>query len=402
MNKSLSDSTRIFFEEFCKRLDSQKKIFHGRSSGCKIIEKILHHKRYFLESFFGDFGKRLYDFFSVIDIDHPDLENCFDGIFRDENDFSIFFDELISVCDFSHKNSFSNVGEFIKKSSLNYIQEKYSNFTRIEIPDNNRCNVRFLKDKEKIKKIRSQKKMQIIDLHGVYKKGMSYYENHPNDFYKYLRFDESLISELQKMDVKASRYEQIGCHILAGEIRKSLANFQEHAKNTYFGFNRITMSSASIVLAKSMGFEMKTESATCEFTSDNYRIHIKKDYLYNIKVLDDIDCSYYEYQPVIYPLYDFESILTANMKNVLNILDNFPEANNKPIFDFYGIIVPSIKLPTNQSSYAFVDSTGCEKRHQVYDEFKLDFDRYMVANNIFYPIIVAEKDHKCYFITYWL
>jgi hypothetical protein len=26
----------------------------------------------------------------------------------------------------------------------------------------------------------------------------------------------------------------------------------------------------------------------------------------------------------------------------------------------------------------------------------------MVENNIFYPIIVAEKDHKCYFITYWL
>ena len=51
---------------------------------------------------------------------------------------------------------------------------------------------------------------------------------------------------------------------------------------------------------------------------------------------------------------------------------------------------------------AFMDMSGIERRHQIYEDIKLDFDKHMISNNVFNPIIVAEKDHKCYFISCWL
>jgi hypothetical protein len=155
-------------------------------------------------------------------------------------------------------------------------------------------------------------------------------------------------------------------------------------------------------LARNIGFEMKTESIDYQFSSDNFKISINNDYLHGVKFISDSNLDDLEYQPIIYPASYFKSIATDNVNGVFNTLDNFPEVENKPIFDFFGIIVPSVKIPEYESNYGFIDLSGCERRHKNYNDCKLDFDRYMVENNIFYPIIVAEKDHKCYFITYWL
>lgn len=402
MTKSLSDNTRVFFEEFLRRLNNQTHKHYKDLDNKIIFETITKYPRTFLRKYLGDFGTKMFDFFSSVDLDHPDLNNCFEGLFDKNSNFSHFIQEFLKICDIAENQNLNMVSDCLKLSASEYIKQNFEQYCKIDIPENNKCNVRLLKDKNKIFNIRQHKKMQIIDLQATYKKGMSFYSNHPNDFYKYLRFDESLIFELQKMEQKAQRYEQLGCSLLANEIRKNLANYQEHAKNTYFGFNRITMSSASVILAKSLAFEMKSENVNCEFNTDNLKIQISKDYIKGVEFLSNTKIEYFEYEPVIYPMHIFDCVLTANIKNVINILDNFPEANDKPIFDFFGIIVPSVKIPTHDSSYAYIDMSGCEKRHQIYEDVKLDFDKYMISNNIFNPMIVAEKDHKCYFISCWL
>lgn len=402
MKKSASDNNRAFFEEFLKRLSNQKCDYKKELHNKYIFQNIIKHPKGFLEKYLGEFGIKIFDFFSSVDLDHPDLSNCYDGLFDKNSNFSQFLEEFLNTCNLIETYNFDMVSKCLKISACDYIKQNYEQISKIDISENNKCNVRLLKDKQKISDIRKYKKMQIIDLQGIYKKGMSYYSNHPHDFYKYLRFDESLVNELQKMEQKAQRYEQIGCSLLANEIRKNLANFQEHAKNTYFGFNRITMSSASIILAKNLEFEMKSENLNCEFSSENYKIHIDQNYVKDVNFLSNSRIEYFEYEPVIYPMHIFDGMLTANVKNVLNILDNFPEANDKPIFDFFGIIVPSVKIPIHDLSYAFMDMSGIERRHQIYEDVKLDFDKHMISNNVFNPIIVAEKDHKCYFISCWL
>jgi len=402
MNNILSDNTKAFFEEFCKRLNRTKNNLKLKKSDCKIIDKILSCDEQLIESLFGSIGKKMYAFFSSIDRKHPDLSNCYDGSFKDKSDLSHFINEIIIYYKLLKKKEFAHVQNILMEHSINYIEKKYNSIMKIDEPEKNRCNVRFVNDRDKIEKIRCQKKMQFIDLHGVYKKGISYYTSHSQDFYKHLRFDESLFSELKDMEIKADRYEQMGCLMLAQEIRKNLINIQDHVYNTYFGFNRITMSSSAIILARNIGFEMKVENIDYQFSSDNLKISIKNDYLQGVKFIGDSNLDAFEYQPIIYPLSYFKSIVTDNVNGVFNTLDNFPEVGNKPIFDFFGIIVPSVKIPEYESHYGFVDLNGCERRHKDYNDCKLDFDRYMIQNNIFYPIIVAEKDHKCYFITYWL
>ncbi len=401
MNKNKSDNNRLFFEEFCKRLHSPSDSLQETNS-LNFFSSLKNCDRKLLSNVFGDIGTKIFDFIESIDLDHPDAKNCYEGLFQDSNEFSILLKEFLSVFEYIEKNNFSKVQDFFVSNIQDYLFKNNKEISRIDIPEKNRCNVRLVADKNRCEKIRSQKKMQIVDLHGAYKKGMSYYNNHPDNFYKYLRFDNSLLSELKKMESKADRYDQLGCQVLADEIRKNLSAYQDHTRNTYYGFNRITMSSASIILARSCDFEMKIDKPSCEFTPENFRINVHKSYLGNVKILSDYNIDYFEYEPVIYPINEVKGIMTANVRNVLNVLDNFPEAKNKTIFDFYGIIVPSIKLICNQSSYAFVDSYGVERKHQIYNECKIDFDRHMIESGIFCPIIVAEKDHKCYFITYWL
>ena len=112
----------------------------------------------------------------------------------------------------------------------------------------------------------------------------------------------------------------------------------------------------------------------------------------------------YDYEPRIYPMYMFREILTDNIKNILEIWECFPEVNNKPIFDFYGVIVPSLNFPkvSNNKYYSFIDCHGLRRVYEDNLQAKYEFDKYMIANKYFRPIIVAEKDHKCYFISYWV
>lgn len=64
MNNILSDNTKAFFEEFCKRLNRTKNNLKSNKSDCKIIDKILSCDEQLIESLFGSIGKKMHAFFS--------------------------------------------------------------------------------------------------------------------------------------------------------------------------------------------------------------------------------------------------------------------------------------------------------------------------------------------------
>lgn len=135
--------------------------------------------------------------------------------------------------------------------------------------------------------------------------------------------------------------------------------------------------------------------------SDECKIQVGKEYLGDHSLLSE-SVEMLDYEPVIYPLSDFESQMTANMRSVVDTLDSFHDAGGKAIFDFYGLVVPSVKIPYHEGFFGFKGSCGTQRLHQDYLGCKSDFDKIMVESFAFRPILVAEKDHKCYFITYWL
>lgn len=390
MSKSTPDKIRSFFEEFCRRLRDASPDRRAEPSGFSRWDRCS------LESLLGDMGKKINSFLDSVDESHPELRRCYNGLFGCGSDFSKVVMELLHCHDHAKSNGYATAQEILSAQSRKYIEERFPDTLKIDTPERNRCNVRMIPDKEKREAIRRQKRMQIIMMESVCKKGCSHFESHPDNFMKYMRFDQSLKSELERLEERALRYENIGCHALSSEIRSSLQPYHEQVKNTYYGFNRITISSASVILARNLGFFAAKHSL-----SDECKIQVGKEYLGDHSLLSE-SVEMLDYEPVIYPLSDFESQMTANMRSVVDTLDSFHDAGGKAIFDFYGLVVPSVKIPYHEGFFGFKGSCGTQRLHQDYLGCKSDFDKIMVESFAFRPILVAEKDHKCYFITYWL
>jgi len=402
MNPIEDTNIIIFFDEFYKRLNSNS-IFYKKKDNL-FISKLLNSDHGILRTAFGDIGDKIVAFLKSVDISHPNIEDCYDGIFQDDGEFHQVFDELCSYSNFGKANKFTKLSELLQSFMSKYILDNFKILSKIDVPENNRCNLRFLNDSEKKEKIRCQKKMQIIDLNSAYKKGIYNLNSHPNNFYNFLRFDKSLENEVKNMERKAKRYEDLGCSFLANEITNNLKSYHEYIRQSYFGFNRITMSTASLILSRNFNYTNSITPTIFSGQSDIFKIFATQGNFGKYFFDENEEINGYEYEPKIYPLNYFNDILTDKVKDVISKLESFPEADNKSIFDFYGLIVPSFNFPvlSKDKNYSFIDCNGRLRVYQDCLESKYEFDKNMIQNKYFNPIIVAEKDHKCYFITYWI
>ena len=392
MSKIDKARNRHFFEEFCKKLHAPCKAFKVvRSNSINIMAST---DRHLMESTFGSLGGRIYDFFSAIDLEHPGLNQAYDGIFLDDNEFAMFVCEIISCVKNLVKKDYARVISLISQHSSDHLMKLSKYAEIIDKPEKNKCNVRFVLDRSRMESIRKQKRPQTIDMRGILKKGINYFDNHPENFERHMRFDTSMADELVKMEDKARRYDEIGCIVLADEIRNNLKIFNEHMRQNYYGFNRTTISSIAVTMARSLGCV-----ATCNIDNNELSIKVSNETL--DKPHGDSFLNYV-YEPIIYPIHYFEEIMPATVKSVLEHLDNFPQTESKPIFDFYGVVVPSIVLPKVDGRFWFRNLMGEIVDFESYNDCKQSFDRRLVSEGIVSPIIVAEKDHKCYFLTYWV
>jgi len=71
------------------------------------------------------------------------------------------------------------------------------------------------------------------------------------------------------------------------------------------------------------------------------------------------------YEPRAYPLYELMNIASDNMLRLVEHLDSFPCINNKTMFDDYIVLAPG----------------NIKEKVQ--------------------PILLGERDNKCYFICLW-
>ena len=83
---------------------------------------------------------------------------------------------------------------------------------------------------------------------------------------------------------------------------------------------------------------------------------------------------------------------------IISTLDNFPDANGKPIFDHYGIIVPSIQYKLN---YINDECNMIQNFSNSIDSSKA-LDKILIKGKHIHPIIIGEKDGKCFFICHWM
>lgn len=381
----------------------------------------------------GKLGQKLSMFAKNVDFQHPGIANIFDGLIANDQDFAQECMELLILARYARDNNLKRIiptlSKFITKDSLDQNAIK-----KIDAPVNNRMHVRLLKDFKEREEIRMTKRMQIIDLHSVYKKDEEIWNAQPDNFNKFLRFDTSYQDDIELAEKKAVRYEELGCESLASEIRNSIVLFRNNIDQSYYGFNRITMTNASVILAKSLGYNYVSpeEISYSKFMSygswkTESKITVDRSFFgkYNFDPEQTIEFSPiisslskspiftkknqipYNYEPRVYPIHELSDIMTDNVCNVISTLENFPDAGYKPIFDHFGVIVPGVSFPVNDpmknnKMYSFSDERGMIHSYSIRETALKTLDSILIKGEYFYGILVGEKDSKCYFISYFL
>lgn len=378
-----------------------------------------------LEFTLGKVGQKLRLFAQDVDFQHPEIVSIFDGVIANDQVFAQECMELLVLGEFARDHNLQRIipvlGRALTKESLNRNIIK-----KIDVPANNRMHVRLLKDCKEREDIRMTKRMQIIDLQSVYKKGEETWNAQPDNFTKFLRFDTAYQDDLKMAEKKATRYEELGCTSLAAEVRKSIESFREHMEQSYYGFNRITMTNAAVILAKSLGYTYTPPQDAGGSSYGSWRtegkITVNRKFFdkYNFDPEQTMEFSPivssvvgspiftqkiqdpYNYEPRVYPLHEFSDIVTDNISKTVSLLEEFPDAGNKPIFDHFGVIVPGVAFPLEiQKMYTFSDEQGIAQSYASREVALKNLDSILIKGKYFHPIIVGERDGKCYFICYW-
>ena len=86
------------------------------------------------------------------------------------------------------------------------------------------------------------------------------------------------------------------------------------------------------------------------------------------------------------------------VRKIVDTLESFPEANGKPVFDHFGVIVPSVIY----SESCFRDSIGLIRKIDDMQELSVLLDRSLVKTKSVIPVLIGERDNKCYFISLWV
>lgn len=365
-----------FQDEFLKRLNTKSQL--PKIIIPSLLSHLLEYNDEIIQMSLGEFGQKLKDFVQVIDFSHPEIEKVFNNIFS--KDFSQECLELLALAEFAKTKQFNRIIPVIGKIIT----------SDIRIPS---C-VRLLKDPKERKEIRSSKRMQIIDLDYFYRDGEQAWNNKPNNFNNYLRFSEVYLEDIKNAEQKAEKYKKLGCLSLANEITKDVIKFKEYLDQAYYGFNQISLVDASVILAKNIGYNYKISNLF-----EGNKIIINRKFFYNFDpISDDLP---FNYEPRLYPLHNFWEILSQQTLDIVNTLESFPDAGNKPIFDHLCIIVPGTNFPEiKRDYYSIINREGKQLDFDLREDALKLLDTILLESKYYSAIIVGEKDNKFYFVCY--
>lgn len=397
-NDILSEKINDLQNEFIRRLH-----VHGNASSSNppLLLRLIHDSSQdLLEYAFGQFGTNLLQLTKVLDMSHPDLATIFDGNFSDNQNFAKKCMQFLAMAEYAKNNQLNEIfpwiGSLFVKESLDKTVIK-----KIDNANYNKSYVRLILDSEEREAIRFCKKMQIIDLQNFYKKSDELWNAQTDNFKQFIRYDSAYMRELKQAEKKMKRYQELGCHSLASEIAKSIGVFRENMEQTYYGFNRITMTNAAIILAKCLGY---TYSPAYQLHAGEHimrmdaQIKVPRIFFKNYFFDHSLDLNtVYDYEPKVYPFHEVVDIAPEQVMQTIKLLESFPEANDKPIFDHFGVIVPSISY----KNHIFKNESGLLQDCGSQEECSKELDKVFIKNKYIYPIIIGEKDGKCFFICYW-
>jgi hypothetical protein len=363
-----------------------------------LLTKILNTNVEVIELALGKLGSKLHNFAQAVDLEHPHVGELFDEISESDAIENVL--ELLQLAEYGKENNLTRVISTIGNKIV--CRERFCrNLLRtIDSPVNNRWRIRLLKTREQRDEVRSQKRMQIIDLSSFFKKGDEIWASQPSNFKNFIRYNTSYQEEINIAEKKAMRYLGLGCRGLYDYIQESIDTFKTQVHESYFDFNRVTMTNAAIILAKSLGCRLVSSFGTPSEEKEIFSISMPRvifgDYCFQS------GSDSYTYEPRVYPLNQLWHLASSEIKCLIDHLEVFPEAGGKAIFDNYVVLVPGPLCPVNtnlEGKFAILDKDGIHLLYDSREESYFALDCILLRDNIVPGVLLGERDGKCFFVS---
>ena len=112
------------------------------------------------------------------------------------------------------------------------------------------------------------------------------------------------------------------------------------------------------------------------------------------------------YQPRVYPIHAFQSILPERVKSMIESLEAFEDFSGKPLFDRFFVVVPGVLIQKlffqNNSTLKYSFKLAQDSVELINkDEVAFLIDTYLIKRSAVYPIVLGKKDNEFYFLNYY-
>lgn len=351
----------------------------------------------------GSFGATLGKFCSKVDINHPYLASLFVDCNVSARQLKLMR-QVAGISAYLKDNSFGLVSDLLKNQFIKH-KEVSKDFTnKISRPP-----VRLLKNPaDRTAARRSKMNPKVISLSGVLES--SSFAHVSSNFKSYFcgyNYEE----ELQSQQLMFDTFNEMQVSAYANYVLSDMEKTKKQISAQYYGFVRLRPSDAAMILAKSMGLNWKDGSKCVQVP----RAVFNKDQIFwDDSGLDTL--SPLKYHPNNYPLHAFSAKVPQKTAEILDLLENYPAASGKPIFDHYWVVCPSFHLDyrefgVNKHKNRWIIYVKGEKVKVDWDAESADvgevnkasimLDHNFVSSGFITPIVLGERNGECFFLCYW-
>lgn len=356
---------------------------------------------------FGDFGSRLYEIANDIDFEHPEVKyGQFLASLKTDDASRRKLLQLLKLCALSKDNDLDDIYPLLSKCVAKAVLPEIK--TSLDFLKNQQQFIRLFHDPENRHQFRTMKTIRPIELSSSLKKTIGIWDT-VSDLETYVRGGNCYKDQIEIINKKAEIYKTMRLESMYNDLKTSIHDFELAFEDQYYSFQRVPMTIASIILAKMHNCTIDPVSGTrLVFPAKNFQGYDFENTEYDYGFLSNgvglpKTVSDFDYMPMVYPTYCLEP--SAQMKEVIDCLEHFPEASGKPIFDHYLVVVPSVHFPRKPATagqFVLIDSVGKKKYFTDSFSARVELDTILIREKFIVPTLLGEKDGKCYFICFWM
>ncbi len=394
-----------------------------------VIQQVRDGKISDMTPVMGDFmASRLKYFCDNVDLDHPDIQHIIRDGFQPDSKFNGILREMMAFTMLPNLKDMPLVSNILRES---FVKEKSTKDIRVTVY---KPHIRTLRTKESREEARSKKTFKEIPIKEWMEKTRDP-SQYPNGFSLFVRFNESHTEEIKLNELRAASMIDHGLTALAASFKKRNELINAFVGENYSAFIKIKMLDAAIILAKIHGaifreeysnifYPRKMFAKSCFWlepqtvyaaTVMDANLEIAKDEVgeplkqRKITVKECMLPDTFMLKPRAYPIHEFKVPCPDHVRESLDLVEAHPDMSDKAMFDQFWVVVPGIALAAEMNEYTMQNGkvwvvAKPDKTAEIYQsasdaERSLDFR--LTADGLLCPVVLGEKDGKCYFLTYW-